>query len=123
MIDWEARFTPKSRPRIGLAWSGRPTHKDNLNRSIGLGALLPLLDSDATFVSLYKYIRAATATVLKEKRSDLLHFEEELGDFSDMAALISNLDLVISVDTSVLYLAGVLAKPVWVLLPFTPDWR
>jgi hypothetical protein len=61
-------------------------------------------------------------TVLKD-RSDLLHFGDALENFSDTAALISNLDLVISVDTSVAHLAGALAKPVWVLLPFVPDWR
>jgi tetratricopeptide (TPR) repeat protein len=121
-LDWEARLGPKSRPRIGLAWSGRPTHKDDLNRSIGLGALLPLLDIDATFVSLHKDVRAADAMILKQ-RSDLLHFGDALVDFADTASLISNLDLVISVDTSVVHLAGALAKPVWVLLPFTPDWR
>ena len=122
VADWEAQLGPKRRLRIGLAWSGRPTHKDDLNRSIGLDALLPLLDIDATFVSLHKYVRAADAVVLKE-RSDLSHFGDALRDFSDTAALISNLDLVISVDTSVVHLAGALAKPVWVLLPSTPDWR
>jgi Glycosyltransferase family 9 (heptosyltransferase) len=55
--------------------------------------------------------------------SDLLHFGDELKNFSDTAALISNLDLVISVDTSVAHLAGALAKSVWIMLPFIPDWR
>ena len=122
VMDWATRLGPKRRPRIGLAWSGRPTHKDDLNRSISLGALLPLLDIDATFVSLQQDVRTDDAMVLKE-RSDLLHFGDALRDFSDTAALISNLDLVISVDTSVVHLAGALAKPVWVMLPFTPDWR
>lgn len=60
--------------------------------------------------------------VLRERR-DILHFGDELRNFSDTAALISNLDLLISVDTSVAHLAGALAKPVWVMLPFIPDWR
>ena len=80
------------------------------------------MDIEATFVSLQQDVRADDATVLKDQ-SDLLHFGDALKNFSDTAALISNLDLVISVDTSVAHLAGALAKPVWVLLPFIPDWR
>ncbi|MGH6725144.1 MAG: tetratricopeptide repeat protein [Pseudolabrys sp.] len=120
--DWQARLEPKRRPRVGLAWSGRPAHPEDINRSIGLAGLLPLLDSDATFVSLQKGVRPADAKILEE-RSDLLNYAEALGDFSDTAALIANLDLVISVDTSVVHLAGALAKPVWVLLAANPDWR
>ena len=84
--------------------------------------MLSLLDIEATFVSLQKDVRTDDVTVLKDQ-SDLLHFGDALENFSDTAALISNLDLVISVDTSVAHLAGALAKPVWVLLPFIPDWR
>jgi ADP-heptose:LPS heptosyltransferase len=80
------------------------------------------LDIEATFVSLQKDVRTDDAAVLKE-RDDILDFGDALKDFSDTAALISHLDLVISVDTSVAHLAGALAKPVWVLLPFLPDWR
>ena len=58
-----------------------------------------------------------------EERSDIVHFGDALEDFSDTAALISHLDLVISVDTSVAHLAGALGKPVWVLLNYIPDWR
>jgi ADP-heptose:LPS heptosyltransferase len=58
-----------------------------------------------------------------QDRNDIVHFGEALQDFSDTAALIANLDLVITVDTSVAHLAGALAKPVWVLPPFIPDWR
>jgi ADP-heptose:LPS heptosyltransferase len=56
-------------------------------------------------------------------RGNLLRFGRELGDFSDTAALISQLDLVISVDTAVAHLAGALGKPVWILLTHAPDWR
>ena len=87
-----------------------------------LSTMLPLLDVNATFVSLQYEVRPSDAGVLKA-RSDLLNFDQELKDFSDTAALMSHLDLVISVDTSVVHLAGALAKPVWVMLPFVPDWR
>jgi len=119
---WNARLGANRGRRVGLAWSGRPTHKNDQNRSIGLQPLLPLLDTGATFVCLQKDIRPDDAEVLKGHKA-ILDFSDELNDFSDTAALISQLDLVISVDTSVAHLAGALAKPVWVLLPFIPDWR
>ena len=83
--------------------------------------LLPLLDIEATFVSLQKEVRAADAETLKIATCSIS--ASELGDFSDTAALISQLDLVISVDTSVAHLAGALGKPVWILLTHAPDWR
>jgi ADP-heptose:LPS heptosyltransferase len=86
-----------------------------------LRSLLPLLDIEATFVSLQKDVRSDDAAVLK-KRNDVLHFGD-VKDFSDTAALILQLDLVISVDTSVAHLAGALGEPVWILLPYSPDWR
>jgi Flp pilus assembly protein TadD len=120
---WNARLPPRTRPRIGLAWCGRPTHNNDRNRSIELGTFWSLIDGvEAVWVSLQRDVRAGDATLLRE-RDDVLHFGEELQTFADTAALISNLDLVISVDTSVAHLAGALAKPVWVLLPFIPDWR
>jgi tetratricopeptide (TPR) repeat protein len=120
--NWNARLGPRNRVSIGLVWSGRPDHKNDHNRSIELNTLLPLLDCDATFVSLQWEVRPCDTAVLKD-RSDLIQFGGELNDFSDTAAIISNLDLVISVDTSVAHLAGALGKPTWILLPYAPDWR
>jgi tetratricopeptide (TPR) repeat protein len=123
VMDWNGRLGPRNRPRIGLAWSGRPSHSNDHNRSIRLSSLLPpLAGFNATYVSLQREVREGDALVL-QGRGDVLHFGEELTNFSDTAALIANLDLVISVDTSVAHLAGALAKPVWILLPFIPDWR
>jgi tetratricopeptide (TPR) repeat protein len=119
---WEARLAATRRPRVGLAWSGNPDHQRDAERSIALEALLPLLDVDASFVSVQKDVRAADAAVLAE-RGDILQVGDALNDFADTAALLSQLDLVIAVDTSVTHLAGAMAKPVWVLLPFIPDWR
>ena len=111
------------RPRIGLAWSGRPSHDNDHNRSIDLTIVFVAIGrvQDATYVSLLREVRADDAPVLQG--SDVLHFGKELKTYADTAALIANLDLVISVDTSVAHLAGALAKPVWILLPFIPDWR
>ena len=119
---WQARLAATPRPRIGLAWSGRAGHERDRERSIGLRAFLPLLETGATIVSLQKEVRAEDAIVLKD-RGDILNAGEELGDFSDTAALMSQLDLVISVDTSAAHLAGALGKPVWILVTHIPDWR
>src|SRR5262249_7525045 len=106
----------KLRPRIGLAWSGSPSHRNDHNRSISLRSLVVLLHSEATFVSLQKGFRPDDAAVLKECM-DILQFSDEIDDFSDTSALIDRLDLVISVDTSVAHLAGALGKPTWILRP------
>ncbi len=87
-----------------------------------LADYVPLLDLDATFVSLHQEVRPDDAAVLAA-RPDILHFGEALKDFTDTAALIGALDLVISVDTSVAHLAGALAKPVWIMLTYVPEWR
>jgi tetratricopeptide (TPR) repeat protein len=122
MINWASAVEPRRSLRIGLVWSGSSGHKGDAIRSINLRSLLPLLDVGAEFVSLQKDVRADDATVLQE-RSDLMHLGDKLNTFADTAAVIANLDLVISVDTSVAHLAGALAKPVWILLPFLPDFR
>jgi hypothetical protein len=122
VTTWKERLAATRRPRIGLAWSGNPANKNDHNRSIRLGSLLPLLDFGATFVSLQWAMRGADIDALKA-RADLLHFGDELKDLSETAALISSLDLVISVDTIFAHLAGALAVPVWILLPYGPDWR
>jgi hypothetical protein len=122
-MDWNGRLGPRHRPRIGLAWSGLPAHDNDHNRSMRLSAFLPpLAGFNATYVSLQREVRDVDAPML-QGRSDVLHFGDELKTYADTAALIANLDLVISVDTSVAHLAGALAKPVWILLPFIPDWR
>jgi hypothetical protein len=118
--DWEALLG--DRPRIGLAWSGNALHKNDRRRSVALAALAPLFDIAATFVSLQPDARPADAAALAA-RSDVLDLGPALANFADTAALISHLDLVISVDTAVAHLAGALGRPVWILLPFIPDWR
>ena len=114
---------PSKRPRIGLVWSGNPHHLNDHNRSLPFKDLLPLLDGvEAQFVSLQKNARPEDEELLRQ-RSDVLDFGPALRDFADTAALVEQLDLVISVDTSVAHLAGGLGRPLWVLLPYIPDWR
>ncbi len=120
--EWRARLGAKTRPRIGLCWSGNATHERDRDRSMRLADYVPLLDLDATFVSLHQEVRPDDAAVLSA-RPDILHFGDALKDFTDTAALIGALDLVISVDTSVAHLAGALGKPFWVALTYVPEWR
>ena len=121
VTDWNGRIGTK-RPRIGLVWSGNPGHKRDSARSIPFYALLQLLEIDATFVSLQKDVRAADAAVLTQA-GKVIDVADALTTFCDTAALVSALDLVISVDTSVVHLCGALGKPLWLLLPEVPDWR
>ncbi len=123
VTQWGGKLPPKIRPRIGLVWSGRVAHLNDRNRSVPIDVFLSALSGvDATYVSLQREFRAGDLALLGE-RGDVVCFGEELQNFSDTAALIANLDLVISVDTSVAHLAGALAKPVWIVLPYNPDWR
>ncbi len=119
---WSKRLGAGARPRIGLAWSGNPKHKNDRNRSIALRRFAALGGLKASVVSLQKHMRADDAATLAEF-AWLAPFGGELTDFADTAALIAQLDLVISVDSAVAHLAGALGKPVWILLPHVPDWR
>jgi tetratricopeptide (TPR) repeat protein len=119
---WEDRLGPRTRLRVGLVWSGSLTHTNDHNRSIPLPTLSRILDVDATFVSLQKDPRPNDAAVLRE-RGDIVDLTADLTDFTETAALVSCLDLVITVDTSVAHLAGALGRPTWILLPYTPDYR
>jgi hypothetical protein len=119
---WSARLAPKRRPRIGLVWSGSTKHKNDRNRSMEFEQLLPLLDADAEWICLQREIRENDGAALRQD-GRVAFFGDDLGDFSDTAALLDLMDLVITIDTSVAHLAGAMGKPVWILLPFNPDWR
>jgi ADP-heptose:LPS heptosyltransferase len=107
--------------RIGIVWSGDAL-QDNVGSSIGLAEFLKLLNADATFVSAQHEIAGSDADLLRE-RPEVQTFGDALNGFSEAAALVSRLDLLITVDSSMAHLAGALGKPVWVLLRHTPDWR
>jgi tetratricopeptide (TPR) repeat protein len=120
--QWRA-VLPSGRKRVGLVWAGDAKHGNDRHRSMPLAALRPLLElTGFRFVALQKALRPGDATLL-EAMPDVLHIGDRLADFSDTAAIIAELDLVITVDTAVAHLAGALGKPVWILLPFSPDWR
>ena len=108
-----------TRLRVGIAWAGSRTNTNDRNRSCRLRQFEPLLSiPGVAFFSLQK--DEAAAELAGTSVRDL---SGGLGDFADTAAIVGQLDLVVSVDTAVVHVAGALAKPVWVLVPFSPDWR
>jgi hypothetical protein len=119
---WRQRLADDRKRKIGLVWAGKPSHTDDRNRSMRLKDLAPLAHADASFYSLQKG-PAARQIDESPQGMKLMDFTPEFTDYADTAAFVANLDLVISVDTSVAHLAGALGKPAWVLLPRVPDWR
>jgi hypothetical protein len=109
--------------KVGLVWAGRPQHQDDRNRSCRLDLFLPLARIQG--LNLFSLQKGPAETQIRdsELKDGMVHLGAELNDFSDTAAVISQLDLLIAVDTSVAHLAGAMARPVWVLLPAIPDWR
>ncbi len=121
--QWRARLPPSEALRVGLVWSGKPSHKNDHNRSIALAQLAPLLSKPGfQFISLQKQVRDADRAEL-EKFPALVRLDDTLADFADTAAVVAALKLVIAVDTAVAHLAGAMGKPVWILLPAIGDWR
>jgi tetratricopeptide (TPR) repeat protein len=124
----EAPAAPRLRRRegafhLGLAWAGKPSHKNDRNRSLTLEELIPLLELPR--IEAYGLQVGPRAADIATAGLDPLVVDlgRRVKDFADTAGLLSDLDLVITVDTSVAHLAGALGRPVWVLLPFAPDWR
>ncbi|MBU5611486.1 tetratricopeptide repeat protein [Geomonas sp. Red51] len=105
--------------RVGLAWQGNPAHPNDLNRSLPPEQLARLAGiAGVRFYSLQLGARGDLDVPLA-----MTDLAPAIGDYADTAALVSHLDLVLSVDTSVAHLAGALGLPVWLLVPFVPDWR
>jgi tetratricopeptide (TPR) repeat protein len=122
VAEWRARLGASAKPRVGLVWSGSVALKND-QRSMVFADMLPLLGDRADWVSLQKELRDLDRAVLAS-RADIRHFGDDLRDFSDTAALLDLMDIVVTVDTSVANLAGAMGKRVWILLPFNPhDWR
>jgi len=119
---WRARLEACGSPRVAIVWAGNTAHANDRNRSLPLARLAPLwADSRARFVGLQRDLRSGDAELLAA--APVLHLGSELMDFDDTAAVLAGCDLVIAVDTSVAHLAGALGRPLWVLLPFSADWR
>lgn len=120
---WNGRLPKSQVPRVGISWAGNPDFLLDKSRSIGLSRLVPLLSVPGIqFVSIQKDLRAGDEELLRQ-HPRVVHLGDKLDDFSDTAAVMSLLDLVISSDTASVHLAGALNRPVWILLQQSPDWR
>ena len=119
---WGQKLGEKTKPRVGLAWSGNAVYKNDHNRSMALSTLLEDLPDSCTYFSLQKEARPADQDVLNETPW-IHHFGNELTDFTDTAALCALMDVVVCVDTSVAHLSATLGRPTWILLPYSADWR
>lgn len=117
------RMSAPGRLRVGLVWGGNPEHSNDSRRSVPLNTLLPLLQIPG--VDFFSLQKGKPTDDLKSLPSELPVFNlgDACNDFADTAAVIANLDLTISVDTSVIHLAGALGGPAWVMLAHIPDWR
>lgn len=120
---WRRRMADGGRLRVGVVWAGRPTHRNDARRSMRLSQFAPLAEAES--ISFYSLQKGEAARESADPPSGMqwTDWTAELDDFAHTAGLVANLDLVICVDTAVAHLAGAMGKPVWVLLPFVPDWR
>jgi tetratricopeptide (TPR) repeat protein len=119
---WRPKLRAMSGKRVALAWAGQANHANDRNRSVDLKLLAPLLALDGiSFVSIQRDLRGDDAATLTSV--NVTHVGGDLTDMADTAAVMTLVDLVIAVDTSVVHLAGAMGRPAWVMLPFAPDWR
>jgi tetratricopeptide (TPR) repeat protein len=129
LTKWTVRIGALTRPRIAIAWSGNASHYNDRNRSLAFARLAPLFahpaaqaGGGARFISIQRDVRAEDASALAAEAC-VTHVGGELDNFTDTAAVIALSDLVIAADTAVAHLAGAMGRPLWVLVPFAPDWR
>jgi tetratricopeptide (TPR) repeat protein len=125
VVQWRERLAARAKApgdlKVGLAWAGSPSHKNDANRSMPFEALLPLLDlPGVTFFSLQIGLKADEVNKAGGRIVDL---QREVDNWPDTAAAIAALDLVVSVDTSIIHMTGALGRPGWLLLAQIPDWR
>jgi Flp pilus assembly protein TadD len=119
---WARALGTRRLPRVGLVWRGNAKHLNDHNRSISLDLLLAALPEGIDYFTLQKGLTDEERALLS-RRSDVRCLDDELTDYGETGAAMQQLDLIISVDTSVAHLAGALDAPCWIMLPFSPDFR
>ena len=120
---WKRELAPGARRHVGLAWAGRPQYWDDRKRSIALAAFEPLSRVEGVALYSLQWGEGAAQLVTRPPGLRIADFGDRIREFTDLAALMGCLDIVVSVDTVTTHLAGALGVPAWVLLPEAPDWR
>jgi hypothetical protein len=118
LASWSALLGSRKKPRVGVVWSGHTAVKADHKRSMPVTSLLPLFGLDLEWICVQKDVSPE-----EQALAGILCFGDAQNDFADAAALVEQMDLIITVDTSVAHLAGALGKPVWIMLPYHADWR
>jgi len=120
---WSLRLNDDHNYKVGIAWAGNANHAKDKSRSCSFSDFATL--AGIPELSIYSLQKGPASVEVNEwpGGEKIIKLDSEIHDFADTAAIIGNLDLVISVDTVVAHLAGAMGKPVWTLLPFVPDWR
>lgn len=117
MKKWDGKL------KVGIAWAGHYIHANHHNRCMPLSEFKAIIEMPGVQCFSLQRSDGERYTDLAFDESDLIDFTDEWTDFTDSAAMIANLDLVISIDSAVVHLAGAMGKPVWMVLPPNPDWR
>jgi hypothetical protein len=117
-MAWGREVERRKQKRVGIVWAGSATNPDDKNRSMTFGDMLPLVEAMKDRIIFFSLQKGESAN-----HPDVIDLGAELKDFATTAAIVANLDLVISVDTSIVHLAGAIGQRGWTLLSHTPDWR
>ncbi len=119
---WRLQFCDNNDFKVGIVWMGRPTYKDHY-RSCSLADFAPLAGIPGLKIYSLQKGPASSEVLNPPGEMQITGLEDHLNDFADTAAVMANLDLIISTDTAVVHLAGAIGRPVWTLLHSAPDWR
>jgi hypothetical protein len=123
LAKWRSRIEALPGKRVAIAWAGHARHANDRNRSMTLDLLAPLFAiGGVSFISIQRDLRESDAATLA-RHPNITHVGDDLADMADTAAVTGLADLTLAVDTSVVHLAGSMGRDVWVMLPFSPDWR
>lgn len=119
---WREMLKPFGGLKVAFLWAGRPTHFNDANRSMKLEMFRPLMQEGVTLFSIQKGPTEGEAAS-PPQGMQLVNLSPHIHDFEDTAAILCEVDLLISIDSSPVHFAGALGRPTWVMLPLLPDWR